>query len=137
MTFRLASLSAGANPIYWNTLQSLIGVADIPIEPDASYKPYQEAVKTMAGTKYGRGYASAVWSFSGLSPEQKYILRQICTDLSADVYIETPTNDFDVSGNQEWIQAQAVMEWTEGEQDIQGGMTIDFEITFTRLIEVP
>ena len=136
MTFRLATLSAGANPIYWDTLQDLLGSADIPIEPDASYRPYAETVKTQAGGKFGRGFAIATWLLTGINAEQKYILRQICPNASADVYIETLTNEYDVSGNRIWIQAQAVMEWMDGDEDIQADYTIDLEILFTHISEV-
>lgn len=133
MTFRLAPLSAGANPLYWNTLQDLIGVADIPIQPDASYLPYTEPIDLASGKKRGNGFPAATWLLSGINGEQRYVLRQICPGASADVYIETLTNDYDVSGNRTWIQAQAIMYWPEGEEDIQADMTSDMEIHFSFL----
>jgi hypothetical protein len=136
MTFRLAPLSAGDNPIYWDTLQDLLGEADIPIEPDASYRPFAEVVTTQGGGRYGRGFASAVWAFNGITPFQKFQLREICPGMSADVYIETPTNDYDMYGDRIWIQARAVMNWTEGEEDIQADRTLDIEVVFTELVEV-
>jgi len=134
MTFRLAPMSSGDNPIYWETLQNLIGVADEPIEPDASYSI--TTVNLGSGQKKQRGFAVAVWHLTGITPEQKYILRQIITDPSTSVYIETLTNDYDASGNREWIQAEAVANWPDGEQDIQDDKTLDLDITFTHLIEV-
>lgn len=136
MTFRLAPLSAGSNPLYWDALQDLIGEADMPIEPDASYLPYQEAVELGSGKLREIGYPSAVWAFSGLTQAQRYQLRLICPSGSAYVYIETMTNEYDVSGNRIWTQAQAVMKWQVGEEDIQADKTVNLEITFTHLVEV-
>jgi len=134
MTFRLAQLSVGSNPLYWDSLQDLIGIANEPIEPDASYSI--ATVRLSNGQKRQRGFASAVWHLTGVLPEQKYILRQIISTPSISVYIETPTNDYDVSGNREWVQAQAIANWPDGEQDIQADKTLDFDITFTHLVEV-
>lgn len=136
MTFRLATLASGSNPIYWATVQELLGAADVPALPDASYRPFAEVVETMGGGSFGRGYPQAVWSFDALTAEQHYILRQICPGLSADVYIETLTNEFDASGNRLWIQAQAVMKWTGGEEDIQADTPLNVEINFTHIVEV-
>lgn len=135
MTFRLAALSTGSNPIYWDSLQDLLGEADMPFEPDASYEPYVEPVTLANGKKRGMGLPIATWIMT-LTKTQKYILRQFCTGASASVYIETPTNDFDVSGNQEWIQASAIMEWQDGEEDIDAELTRDLTIRFTHLVEV-
>ena len=81
------------------------------------------------------GLPSATWLLS-LTPTQKYILRQFCLLTSAAVYIETTTNNFDVSGNQEWIQASAIMEWQEGEENIDADITLDLTIRFSHLVEV-
>jgi len=136
MTFRLAPLVEGDNPIYWATLQELIGEADMPIQPDASYLPFQEPVELASGNLRGLGYPSAIWLLTGITPAQRYILRQICPGASAEVYVETMTNEYDVSGNREWIQARAVMKWKTGEEDIQADKTLDLEIEFTHLVEV-
>ncbi len=136
MTFRLAPLSVGDNPLYWDDLSDLLGVADEPVEPDANYRPQSEAVVTLDGQTLARGYAVALWTFSGLTPAQRYALRQICPGLSADVYIETLTNEFGASGNRIWIQAQAIMHWTDGDEDIAANATLNCEVRFTHLIEV-
>lgn len=136
MVFRLAPLSAGSNPIYWDTLQDLIGEADMPIEPDASYLDYAEAVEMNDGSIRYLGYPSARWLLNGITPAQRYTLRQICPSGSADVYIETMTNEFDASGNREWIQAQAIIKWKTGEEDIQADRTLDLELTFDHIVEV-
>lgn len=135
MTFRLAPSSAGANPINWNTIQDLIGEANIPIEPDAAYSPYQELVTLGNGQKRAYGLPSATWILT-ITGTQKYTLRQICAGTSANVYIETQTNNYDVNGAREWIQAAAIMEWQEGEEEIDADITKDFTLRFAHLVEV-
>lgn len=136
MTFRIAPLSAGDNPIYWYELSALLSAADMPIEPDATYRPQSESVATLDGKTYARGYPSALWSFDGLTPAQKYKLRQICPELSADVYIETLTNEYDINGDRIWIQAQAIMHWTDNDEDIAANITMNVEVRFTHIIEI-
>lgn len=135
MTFRIAPISEGANPIYWYDLNDYLSEADIPVRPDWSYRKYSDAVKTLGGSQFGRGMPMAVWSMQ-LTASQRYKMRQICPDLSANVYIETPTNELDLYGDIIWIQASAVMNWTEGEENRQLDRTLDTEITFTELLEI-
>ena len=136
MTFRLA-VGTEPNPIYWDDLETLLSYADVPIEPDWSFQPYSETVRTLGGLRIGRGSPVAVWRFEALTADQRYTLRQFCPDLAARVHIETPTNDLDVSGNMVWIQCSAVMNWTEGEEDRQIDKTLGVEITFTEIVEIP
>ena len=135
MTFRIAPIAEGDNPLYWYDLNDYLSEADIPIRPDWSYHKYSEVVKTLGGLKYGRGMSVATWSMT-LTASQRYNLRLICPDLSAQVYIETPTNDLDIYGEIIWIQASAVMNWPEGDENRQSDLTLDTEIVFTELVEV-
>jgi len=100
MTFRLVSTSAGANPLYWDSLQDVLGEADIPIVPDVSYLPYQEAIELANGQKRGMALPSAVWVLT-VTGTQKYILRQICPGASVNVYVETLKNTYDINGDRE------------------------------------
>jgi hypothetical protein len=135
MTFRLVTTSAGSNPLYWDSLQDVLGEANIPIVPDASYMPYRDVVNLANGQKRGMDLPSATWVMT-VTGTQKYILREICPGASANVYVETPTNDYDISGDREWIQAAAVMEWHDGEEDIDADITRDLTLTFSHLVEV-
>ena len=47
MTFRLAALSEGNSPLYWDDIQTILGEADVPIIPDAAYQPYTEVITLM------------------------------------------------------------------------------------------
>ncbi len=134
--FRLSPISEGSNPDDWDTVDELLSEADEPIEPDASYQEQAEVVPTLGGGGYARGFATATWLLSGVTPAQKYTLRQICPGVSAPVYIETPTNSYDSSGDRIFIQAAAIMHWPTGEDDIQADITTDLEIIFTELVEI-
>ena len=136
MTFRLALKAEGPNPLYWQTLDQLIGHADIPVDPDAGYSPQVEIVRTLAGGGYARGYAIATWHWSVITNEQRAILREFCPGASAEVYIETPTNELTLCNTQEWIQALAIMHWNAGEEDQQAESTLGLDLTFTHLVEV-
>lgn len=135
--FRLAPISAGSNPDNWSTLDELIGMADMPADPDAKFRRFSSATKTLGGSLFGRGFSIATWELTGLVGEQKVALRNICPGLSAPVYIETMTNDYDLCSNERiWIQAQAIMEWPAGEEDIQDEKTLGLLLSFTKLVEI-
>jgi hypothetical protein len=136
MTFRLALKAEGPNPFYWQSLQQLIGRADIPADPDASYTPHTEVVKTLSGKTKARGYPSAAWYWAVITEDQRAILREICPGASAEVYIETVTNDLDLYGDPEFIQCSAIMHWTPEDEDKQAGNTLGLGIVFTHLVEV-
>jgi hypothetical protein len=135
MTFKLSPISDGDNPLLWNILQELIGEADIPIEPDATYSEYSQVDELGDGSLKGRGYPSATWILT-ITGTQKYILRQICSGVSAPVYIETQTNDYDINGERQFTQASAIMKWHEGEQDIDNDVTKNILIRFTHLVSI-
>jgi hypothetical protein len=136
MTFRLAPKSVGENPIYWESLDQLIGRADIPTDPDASYTPHAEVVKTLSGKTKARGFPSAGWYFSVITDEQRAVLREICPGSSSEVYIETSTNDLDLYGDPEFIQCSAIMHWTPEDEDKQAGKTLGLGIVFTHLVAI-
>lgn len=135
MAFRIAPIAEGSNPLYWYDLNEYLSQANIPVRPDWSYQQFSESVKTLGGSKFGRGFPVATWAMQ-LNAYQRYKLRLICPGLSAPVYVETPTNELDIYGEIIWIQAQAVMNWTDGEENRQVDKTLDSEIVFTELIEV-
>jgi hypothetical protein len=136
MTFRLAPIVEGANPLYWQSLDELIGRANIPTDPDASYTPHAEVIKTLSGKTKARGFPSAAWYWAAVTDEQREILRAICPGASAEVYIETTTNELDLYGNPEFIQCSAIMHWTPEDEDKQAGNTLGLGIVFTHLVEV-
>lgn len=136
MTFRLALKAEGANPLYWQTLDQLIGFADIPIDPDFSYTPQSDVVKAVSGLSFPRGFASAMWHFNALTNTQRQTLKSFCPNLSAEVYIETLSNEQTVCGDDEWIQALAVMNWTAGDETKDSNKTLGLDIVFTHLVEI-
>lgn len=136
MTYRLAALSEGSNSLYWLSIDQLIGEANIPIQPDASYIPQSEVVKTLSGLDYARGFAVAVWHWNGLTNRQRAILRAICPGQSAEIYIETSTNELTACNDIEFIQCSAICHWMPGDEVQEAGKMIGLDLTFTHLVEI-
>lgn len=136
MTYRLAVKAEGSNPLYWFSIDQLIGEADIPIQPDASYVPQSEVVKTLGGLTYARGFAVATWHWNGLTNAQRAILRAICPNQSAEVYIETSTNELTLCNDIEFVQCSAICHWPPGDEEQQSNKTLGLDLLFTHLIEI-
>lgn len=138
MAYRLAAKVEGPNYLYWQTLDQLIGLADIPINPDSSYTPQTDVAQALSGMTYPRGFATAIWHFAGLSVEQRRILRSFCPApaLSAEVYIETTTNERTLCDSDEWIQAEAILHWSAGDEEIQAGHVLGVDLLFTHIAEI-
>lgn len=134
--YRLALKAEGPNPLYWANLNALLGFADISFRPEPSYMEQAEVVSSLGGLDYGRGYPIATWYWAALTTEQRAILRTFCPGLSAEVYIETPTNEITLCGEQEFIQCAAIMHWPSSDEDIQSEKAIGFSLKFTHLVEV-
>ena len=129
--FLIATLTAGNNPANWSKLGEILDGA----EPDYAYKPFQEIIKLGDGSKKGRGYPSAQWSWHGISELDREVLRTFCAGLSADVYICTPTNETS-GGDRVWINASATMNWMEADEEKNSDHTLDFQIEFTGMVAV-
>lgn len=129
--FKIALLSAGDNPNNWDALASIL---DGP-EPDWSYRPYQEAVMLGNGQKRGMGFPSATWTWRGISETDRETLRGYCSGLSAEVYVATPTNET-TSGARDWINASAIMQWMDEDEEKNVNHTLDFQVEFTAITEV-
>ena len=136
MTFRLALKAEGNNPFYWSSLDQLIGIANISVSPDAGYIPQSDVAKTLSGLSVARGFAAATWRFTALTNAQRQILKSFCPGLSAEVYIETLTNELTVCDVDEWIQCSAILHWKPGDEEQQAGRTMGLEILFTHLVEI-
>ena len=136
MTYMIALKAEGSNPFYWYALEDLIWDGNVPNNPDSSYIPHSEVVKSLNGLAYARGYPSAVWHWDIITDENRAILRDFCPGASAEVYISTRTNEIDVSGNEVFIDCLAIMNWPTGEEDQQVDKTLGLDITFTHLVEV-
>lgn len=137
MTFRLALKVEGPNYLYWQTLDQLIGLADVSYDPDAGFIPQGEVVEALSGKSVARGFATVSWHWNVLTLQQRAILKEFCPGASAEVYIETTTNEIDLYDDPIFIQALAIMHWPTGDEDIQGDKILGLEVTFTHLIEVP
>ena len=136
MTFRLALKVEGPNPLYWESIDLLIGQADIPAKPEWSFTPQAEVFQCLAGGSFPRGFASAAWHWNILNAEQRAILKEFCPASSAEVYIETATNEIDFYGDIVFIQALAIMHWPRADEDLQINKVLGLDLLFTHLEEV-
>jgi hypothetical protein len=136
MTFRLALKAEGNNPLYWSSLDQLIGVANISVNPDASYQPQSDVAKSLSGLFIPRGFPAAKWHFNALTVGQRQILKSFCPSLSAEVYFETLSNEISLCDDEVWIQATAILHWPAGDEEIQAGRVMGLELLFTHIAEI-
>lgn len=131
--FKLSPISVGSDPDDWATVQSILGSADIPVEPDASFRKYSAVMSSLGGLRIGQGFPVVSWNFDALNGVQRYALRQICPGPSARVYFSTLSSDVDEDGERIWVDAAGVMNWPEGDEELEGNTTLDLEIIFTQV----
>ena len=129
--FKIATSTTGSNPANWSELDQILDAN----EPDWSYKPWQGVVILGDLTRKGIGYPSATWTWRGISEVDRETLRGFCASLSSEVYISTPTNESS-SGVRSWINASAVMNWMDADEEKNVDHTLDFQIEFTKIVEV-
>lgn len=103
-------------------------------EPDWSFQDFATAIELADGTVKGQGFPIAIWRWAHLSDVNRQELKDLCPGLSALVYIETATNEVDIYGTV-FKQYQAVMRWTEEDEDKSVDQTLGVLIRFTHLIE--
>lgn len=115
-------------------LENWLETTDIPIRPDWTFKQYATASKLGDGKLKGQGFPIAVWRWNHMTNANREVFRTFCLDLSATVYIHTPTNESS-AGDLIWKTFQAMMNWTPEDEDKQVDQTIGFILTFTHLIE--
>jgi len=135
-SYMIALKAEGPNPLYWYTLEELIWDAGIPNNPDSSYVPHSEVVRSLSGRSYARGYPTATWHWDVISAANRATLRSFCPGASAEVYIRTRTNEIEVSGQDVFIDCLAVMNWMAGEEEQEVKKNLGLDIIFTHLIEV-
>ena len=136
MPFKLAVLATGPDPDDWGTLDALLSINNIPVEPEWTYEPFAEIVGTLGGVDYGRGFAIATWHLNIVRNSQRTTLRTFCPGTSAVVYLSTPTNEDDSNGDPVLKNFQATMHWIKGQEDKQIRHTLGIDLTFTHLVEV-
>lgn len=116
-------------------IEDLFSPGGAVFDPDWSYQPFAESIRLADGTVKGQGFPVAIWRFNHLSNENRQILRALIPNLSALLYIHTPTNETDLYGDFIWGDFYAVAEWTPEDEDKAADQTLGFIITFTHLIE--
>ncbi|MCZ2155745.1 MAG: hypothetical protein LC114_17910 [Bryobacterales bacterium] len=137
-TFLIAALATGSDPDDWTEVQDLLSAVsgDITLRAlEWEYQDYSKSVILGDGTQRGLGYPKARWLFKGLRPEQRENLRDFVSDLTAEVYIRTPTNETS-AGVRTWMDFSALLHWTV-ESELVGINYVEMvELTFTHLVPV-
>ena len=136
--FKIALLSAGSDSANWDNLADVLVNADIPVRPDWTFQRYSSFVDLDDGSRKGQGLPRATWALSAISEEHRNIFREYCPEdqLSAEIYVMTPTNEFDPSGGFVWFAGSAQMKWTTVDEDKDVNATLGFMIEFDFMEEV-
>lgn len=127
--FKIALLSAGADPDLWTPLSDILSEADIPANPDWTYEKYSTVIALADKTRRGQGVATATWNFRVARDFQREALRAFCPDLSSEVYVCTPSNET-LAGLITWVYARAIMNWLPLEEQKERGSTQNIDIEF-------
>ena len=125
------------DPADWQTLQSIMGEADIPIEVDDSYFPQSTYTDNGDGSRTAQGWIKVIWRIKIAHAWQRQALRAYCPGLSADVYLRTHTNEYDVCLDEyDWISLRGQMHWMIADEAREGKFVSDIEIEFVACEEV-
>jgi len=136
MTFKIATLVTSPDPNDWDLLEDILPTAHEVVEPEWTFQPYAEVVKTLGGGAIGRGFAIATWRLNIAKNSQRKTLRTYCSGASAQVYISTPTNEDDSSNDPIFKNFLCTMNWMPGQEDKQSRYTLGVDFTFTHMVEV-
>lgn len=135
-TFKLGLLVDGPDSDHWDNLGTIM---DDPLfAPDWEFDRYSGIVDLDDGTTKGVGLPVATWHLNIIKEEDRAQFRDYCpeTQTSAEVYVMTPTNELDDSGDMVWIAAQAVMRWVTRREDKDKDVVIGFDLEFSMMVEV-
>lgn len=113
------------------------------LPPNYKFAPFSQSLDLGDGTVRGGGWATAEWIWNGNSndyipTDQRDQLRTFCPGASAEVYIQTYTNERDTVtpfGSNVVKIFNGVMIWPQEERR-DADTRRDFSIKFRRLIEV-
>lgn len=135
MDYRIALLTAGADPDDWDPIETILGAMNIPVGITSEYVDVPEAIKVADASRVARGMSYFTWTIKGLRPWQRNVLRGYCSGISATVYARTLSNELDGSDNPTWIDVKAEMVWPTREDNRLIG-TADFQLRFDVLEEL-
>ena len=133
MTFKIATLATGSNSNDWDDLNTVLSTADIPARPEWTFVPFSSYRDLDDGSRKGLGLPRATWTWSAMREEVRQALRAYCPDLSAEVYISTPTNE-SAAGVITFENFQCKMLWMPADEDKDAGATLGVTIEF-RMME--
>jgi hypothetical protein len=119
-----------------SVLDALLYAYDSDIAPDMTFAPFATKQDTGAGSVKGMGFPTATWHWSLINVSQREELRELCSGLSAHVYVRMPVRDTS-SGVLVYHTFDAYMLWEVTEEGMEQNLSeLDFKILFRYMIMV-
>jgi len=123
----------------WTLVSTLLSAVSGDITVDRAleweFQPYAEPVDLASGHVRGLGLPVVTWKFKALRPEQRENLKDFCSGLSANVYIQTPTNET-AAGVRTWKKYQAIMKWMTSFEIVGVNHVEQVTLQFMQCVEV-
>lgn len=118
-----------------STLESMQYLFELKIPaPLQTFQPYSRVVVAGNGHEIGQGWARDSWTWGFIEDaNQRKALKQLCTSLSAQVYVRTYDDSI---AEPAWKTYRAIMVWMPEGEDRQNDHRIGFTIRFKLLEEI-
>lgn len=113
---------------------SLVLLSDYNIPaPHSGYQPYSVLVKLGDATLKGQGFPVVTWHWAFVTTAQRdtFISFLDAGALSGSVGIRSRKPD------NSWADFDCIMNLPTGEEDLQAGRVLNFDVTFTHCVEIP
>lgn len=107
------------------------------IDPDWSFQQFSTSIRLGDGTLKGVGFPIAKWRWNIMEDLNRQALKAfVGSDLSAQLYIRTATNDVDSYGDIVFKSYSCIVNWPDTDEDFQADKVLGLILVFTHLIEV-
>jgi hypothetical protein len=116
-----------------NTEETMVDIYTLTrAAPHAGYRPYSTVIRLGDGTQQGNGFPIVTWHWASVTvAERDALIGDLGDDLSAARFIRTrlPDNSF--------ATFECIMHRPTGEEDLQAGKILSFDIEFTHCVIIP
>lgn len=111
----------------------LLPIAGIRAAPQAGYRPYAGTITLGDGTLRGQGYPIVTWHYAFVTVAERDVFFDLLDEgaLSGEAFIRTRLPD------STWATFQCVMNMPTGEENLQVGKILGFDVEFTHCILIP
>ena len=137
--FRIHALG-DSDPANWDALTTLLAGTDISASPDWTHTKYSTYSERGDGGRSGHGTPVVAWRWKGLRQSQRETLRGIITNLSTEVYIQTPTNETTSSGTvRVWANYRCKALWMPADENVSNinvDVLLDVDLEFRHCVTV-